>query len=54
MTARDLKLGNGRVRTETIHTSKRGKTYKRRRVPKSSVGGPTWFRDAMMKMRWFR
>jgi hypothetical protein len=48
----DLRLGNGLLRVERVHTSKRGKTYKRRRVVSVGVDGPTWFRAAMMKLRW--
>jgi hypothetical protein len=50
----DLKLGNGRTRVPRIHTSKRGRTYRRDRIVEGTVNAPTWFRRAMMKMRWFK
>lgn len=49
----DLKLGNGLTRVERVHTSKKGRTYKRRRVVSVGVSGPSWMKRAMMRMRWF-
>jgi hypothetical protein len=50
----DLKLGNGLLRVERVHTSKRGKRYKRRRIVAVEYAGPSWFKRAMMRMRWFK
>ena len=46
----DLPLGNGLLRVERIHTSKRGKRYKRRRVVLLERPN-SWFKRAMLK-RW--
>ena len=38
------KLGNGRTPIVRTHVSKRGKTYKRKRVIVSEVAAPKWWR----------
>jgi hypothetical protein len=49
----DLPLGNGLMRVERVHVSKRGRSYKRRRIVSVGVSGPSWLKAAMMKLRWF-
>lgn len=47
-------LTNGRVRVTTLHTSKRGKVYKRRHIELSTTPRPSWFKNAMARLRWFK
>ena len=46
----DLPLGNGLLRVERVHTSKRGRTYKRRRIVLLERKD-SWFKRAMLR-RW--
>jgi len=38
-----VKTSNGRIISTRVHVSKRGKTYKRRRVVASDIKAPRWW-----------
>ena len=39
-----VRTSNGRTIVTTVHVSKRGKPYKRRRIVQSDITVPSWWR----------